>query len=114
MIAEFLEQIAAEAAGLGIAATTGPGRAVPMLAQGAPVLLVDAPTVTTVGLSGAARVQVPLLLIPPPPGDEQGMAATYAALQSLLPVFPGEWAPTRVQIGELVFPALRMYYSGKV
>lgn len=104
-VAALLEGIAAEASGAGAQATLSPGQVPVLLSRAGPVLLVGAPKLTTVGLSGRVAAEVPLLLFVPPPANWDNTARALAVLDLLLPVFPGEWSPTVAEVGDLALPA---------
>lgn len=108
MIADLLQEIADTAHAEGVAATIAPAQVPVLLSkERRPVLLVDAPTVQQHTVGGRTRVDVPLLLIPAPPGTPEDMRHLYDALEALLPFYPGEWSPVQSRLGELSFPALR-------
>lgn len=100
-----LEQVAEDARGAGAVATLSPGQVPVLLSQSGPVLLVGAPEITTVGLSGRFALDIPLLLFLTPPGNWPNLSAGLEVLQRLLLVFPGAWRPTLAKIGDLALPA---------
>lgn len=110
-VAELLQEVAADAEAAGAVVTLSPGQVPVLLSQSdeagraRPVLLVGAPTATTVGLSGRASLDVPLLLFVPPPANWPNLQATLDVLVRLLPVFPGTWTTTVAEIGDLALPA---------
>ena len=105
MIAELLQQVAADAEAAGAAVTLSPGQVPVLLSQSGPVLLVGAPSITTIGLTGRVSADVPLLLFVPPPANWQNLRRTLDALEPLTAMFPGVWSTTVAEIGDLALPA---------
>ena len=104
-IAAVLQQVADAAAATGAQVALDPGQVGGMLSRSGPVLLVGAPDLTTVGLTGRVSLSIPLLLFVQPPANWSNVSRAYDVLELLLPVFPGEWSPSVADIGDLSLPA---------
>ena len=105
LITDVLQQVAADADAAGATTTLSPGQVPVLLSKSGPVLLVGAPEVTTVGLTGRLALDVPLLLFVPPPAGWENLSRALDVLARLALLFPGTWTTTVAEIGDLALPA---------
>lgn len=108
-IAGVLNQLVADAQAVGANATRDPQMVLPLLAKDSPLVYVDAPTVSGVGVHGHTRLQVPVHVLVPPPGLLPDHDATYPLLVALLPALrPVEpFTPVALQLGDAIYPSYR-------
>lgn len=117
MIAAALDQVVSDVERAGVRATRDPQQVQSMLVSArGPIVFVDAPSVSLVGLSGRVALRVPVHVVVMQPGLLADHEAAFAVICEVLPALrPAEpFQPVALQLGDTYYPAYRAVIERRV